>query len=146
MRIATSVTAAVGAGLVALVPSTAVAAPEGGARTVDGAVAYLADGLEADGDRIQVTSEGQTFDDLGLTIDTVLAMTAAGSGGTAASAATDYIVQHADTYDGAGTEVYAGATGKLLTFASARGLDPRDLGGTDPVSYTHLTLPTKRIV
>lgn len=123
-----ALTASLGAVGLALAPA-ASAAP-----SHDGTVAYLAQQLEADGNRIQVTSEGQTFDDLGLTIDAVLAMTASGSGGDAAGAAEDYVVANADSYDGTGKEVYAGATAKLLTFASARDLDPRDVGGTDLVT------------
>lgn len=136
MRIATTaLTAVIGATGLALAPTATAATPAtGDTGGTGGTVAFLADRLEADGDRIKVTSEGQTFDDIGLTIDTVVGMTAAGSGGDASSAATDYVVEHADSYDGAGKDVYAGATAKLLTLASARGLDPRDVGGTNLVA------------
>lgn len=131
---------ALAASLAIVGPGLAPAASAAGHH--EGTVAYLAEQLEADGDRIQVTSEGQTFDDLGLTIDTVLAMTASGSGGDASEAATDHVLANADSYDGTGAEVYAGATAKLLTFASARGLDPHDLAGTDLVAQLqHLEQP-----
>lgn len=122
----------------ALTASAGVAAlalaPAAGAATPDGPVAYLAAQIEAGGDRLTVESGGQTFDDLGLTIDGVLGMSAAGTGGDAASAATDYVVAHAGAYTGTDGEIYSAATAKLLTFASARGLDPRDVGGTDLVA------------
>ncbi|MDN5718509.1 MAG: hypothetical protein L0G89_14875, partial [Janibacter sp.] len=109
-------------------------APAASAATPDGSVAYLAAQLEAGGDRLVTEYGGQSFDDLGLTIDAVLGMSAAGTGGDASSAATDYLVAHAGTYYGYGDEVYSAATAKLLTFASARGLDPRNVGGTDLVT------------
>ena len=43
-----------------------------------------------------------------------------------------------ELYSGAGSE-----DGLLARFARENGIEPRDF---DPVSYTHLTLPTKRIV
>ncbi|WP_346007385.1 hypothetical protein [Janibacter terrae] len=120
-------TASVGALGLALAPTASAAAPAD-------SVAYLADRLADGGDRLTVESGGQTFDDLGLTIDGVLGMSAAGSGGDASAAATDYVVANAGTYYGYGDEVYSAATAKLLTFASARGLDPRSLGGVDLVA------------
>lgn len=115
------------AAVLAMAP-TAMAAP------ADDAVGYLAAQLEAGGDRLTVESGGQTFDDLGLTIDALLAMTAQGSGGAATSAATDYVVANAGSYIGTDGEIYSAAHGKLLTLISARALDPRDVGGTDLVA------------
>lgn len=109
-------------------------APAASAATPDDSVAYLAARLADGGDRLTVESGGQTYDDLGLTIDAVLGMSAAGTGGDASAAATDYVVANAGTYYGYGEEVYSAATAKLLTFASARGLDPRSVGGVDLVA------------
>lgn len=122
-----ALTASVGVMGLALAPAASAASP-------DGSVAYLAAQLETGGNRLVTESGGQSFDDLGLTIDAVLGMSAAGTGGDASSAATDYLVAHAGTYYGAGSEVYSAATAKMLTFASARGLNPRDVGGTDLVT------------
>ena len=36
------------------------------------------------------------------------------------------------------------ALAEIIAYSAAHGLD--SLGGIEPVSYTHLTLPTKRIV
>lgn len=122
-----ALTAAVGVVGLALAPAA------GAATTPEDSVAYLAAQLEAGGDRLTSDSGGQSYDDLGLTIDGVLGMTGAGSGGEASAAATDYVVANAGSYTGADGEVYAAATAKLLTFASARGLDPRDVNGVDLV-------------
>lgn len=122
-----ALTASLGVLGLALAPAASAASP-------DGSVAYLAGQLEAGGNRLTVDSGGQSFDDLGLTIDAVLGMSAAGTAGDASGAATDYLVANASTYFGAGDEVYSAATAKMLTFASARGLDPRDVGGTDLVT------------
>lgn len=122
-----ALTASLGVVGLALAPAASAAAP-------DDSAAYLADRLTAGGDRLVIESGGQTFDDLGLTIDAVLGMTAAGSGGHAAAAATDYVVANAGTYYGYDDEVYSSATAKLLTFTSARGLDPRDVNGVDLVA------------
>lgn len=124
---ALALTASLGAVGLALAPAASAAAP-------DDSVHYLADRLADGGDRLVTDAGGQSYDDLGLTIDAVLAMTAVGSGRDASAAATDYVVANAGTYIGSGDEVYSAATAKLLTFASARGLDPRDVGGVDLVA------------
>uniref|UniRef100_UPI001962451A hypothetical protein n=1 Tax=Janibacter anophelis TaxID=319054 RepID=UPI001962451A len=80
LRPALALTASVGAAGLVLAPAATAATP-------DDSVAYLAGQLEAGGDRLTVESGGQTYDDLGLTIDAVLAMSAAGSGGDASAAA-----------------------------------------------------------
>ena len=122
-----AVTASLGALSLALAPAASAAA-------ADGPVHYLAEQLAAGGDRLTVEAGGQTYDDYGLTIDAVLGMTAAGTGGDAAAAATDYVVANSSAYIGYGEDVYSAATAKLLTFAIARGLDPRDVDGTDLVT------------
>lgn len=121
-----ALTAAVGVVGIALAPAAAADAP-------DDSVAYLAAQIEAGDGRLTTESGGQTFDDLGLTIDAVLGMSAVGSGGDASSSATDYLVDNGSGYFGSGDEVYSAATAKMLTFASVRGLDPTDIGGVDLV-------------
>ena len=55
------------------------------------------------------------------------------------------------TGDGEGIPLYNAITGEEIGKASSNGLDynhmmlpAREVGGPAPVSYTHLTLPTKR--
>ncbi|WP_435199258.1 hypothetical protein [Janibacter sp. GS2] len=110
------------------------AAPAASAASPDDSVAYLAAQLAAGDGRLTTESGGQTFDDLGLTIDAVLGMSAVGSGGDASATATDYLLANASTYYGSGDELYSAATAKMLTFASARGLDPTDVNGVDLVA------------
>lgn len=122
-----ALTASIGVVGLALAPAASAASP-------DDSVAYLAAELEAGGDRLTGSGGGQTFDDLGLTIDAVLGMTAAGTGGDASAAAADYLVANVTAYTGAGDEIYASATGKMLTFTGARGLNPKDVNGVDLVA------------
>ena len=122
-----ALTAAVGVVGIALAPAATADAP-------DDSVAYLAAQIEAGDGRLTTESGGQTFDDLGLTIDAVASMSAAGSGGDVSATATDYLVDNAAGYVGSGDEVYSAATAKMLTFASVRGLDPRDVSGVDLVA------------
>lgn len=121
-----ALTASIGVVGLALAPAASAAAP-------DESVAYLATQLETGGNRLTVESGGQSYDDLGLTIDAILGMSASGTGGEISQTATDYVIANAGAYYGFGDEVYAAATAKLLTFVSARGLDPRDVGGVDLV-------------
>lgn len=122
-----ALTASLGAVGLALAPAASAATP-------DASVHYLADRLSEGGDHLVVESGGQSFPDTGLTIDAVLAMTAVGSGGSSSAAATDWVASQTGAYTGTGEEAYSAATAKLLTFASARGLDPRAVGGVDLVA------------
>lgn len=122
-----ALTASIGAVGLALAPAASAATP-------GDSVAYLATQIEEGGNRLVVDAGGQSYDDLGLTIDAVLGMSATGTAGDVSAAATDYVVANAGSYAGAGEEIYSAATGKLLTFASARGLDPRSVGGIDLVA------------
>ncbi|WP_338748106.1 hypothetical protein [Janibacter alittae] len=122
-----ALTASLGVVGLAVAPAASAAAP-------DDSVAYLAERLADGGDRLVTESGGQSFDDLGLTIDAILGMTAAGSGGDSAAAASDYVLANSATYIGSEDEVYSAATAKLLTFATARGLDPRTVNGVDLVT------------
>jgi hypothetical protein len=132
---------ALGAGILL---STAVIAPsfasagtvraQGVAASATSAVDWLEKELTASGHRFQVSStfngETSTFDDLGLTIDALLAVASAGrNADSEAKAASDYVVAHTSSYVGAGTERYAGPLGKLMVMAQARGLDTTNVGG-----------------
>lgn len=122
-----ALTAAMGAVGLALAPAASAAGP-------DDSVHYLADRLADGGDRLATEFDGQSYDDIGMTIDAVLGMSAAGTGGDAAAAATDYVVANSGAYHGQDGEAYAAATAKLLTFASARGLNVHDVNGVDLVA------------
>ncbi|MBA2608708.1 MAG: hypothetical protein H0U92_07210, partial [Actinobacteria bacterium] len=128
----------------ALFLSTALVAPsfasagtvraQGVAASATSAIDWLEKELTASNHRFQVTStfngETSTFDDLGLTIDALLAVASAGrNADTEAKAASDYVVAHTADYVGAGTERYAGPLGKLMVMAQARGLDTTSVGG-----------------
>lgn len=77
------------------------------------------------------------FDDYGLTVDAGLAFVATGrtkQRNTVRSA----MAEHVDDYTtgaefGSPDAIYAGATGKLLSFAIAAGANPRSYGGVDLV-------------
>jgi LPXTG-motif cell wall-anchored protein len=90
---------------------------------------YLQQQLAATGYLLQ--SSG--FPDPGLTADAILALDAAGTGQTAAAAATQKLVDDPVGYTGFGdpTEVYAGSVAKLLNIAVAQGIDPGAFGGFD---------------
>jgi hypothetical protein len=135
--------AAIASAAVALVPlaGTAAAAPAVAAapaapRTVlpdDAAAGWLARQL-VDGDHLETDFGGTSFPDQGLTIDGVLAFSAAKVAGSAAAAATRWLARpdNITTYTGGGdTESYAGPTAKLLLLAEVRGLNPRAFGGVD---------------
>ncbi|WP_240742126.1 prenyltransferase/squalene oxidase repeat-containing protein [Micromonospora zingiberis] len=77
-----------------------------------------------------------TPEDWGLSIDGVIALTAAGVAGATRQAATAQIAAHVrsyNSYDDWGIEGFTdgGATAKLLYVASAAGADPTDFGGWD---------------
>lgn len=123
----------------ALVPlaGTAVAAPVAAApRTIlpdDAAAGWLARQL-VDGNHLETSFGGTSFPDQGLTIDGILAFSAARVSGRAAAAATAWLAlpENLDAYTGGGgTESYAGPTAKLLLLAEVRGADPRSFGGVD---------------
>ncbi len=126
----------------ALVPlaGTAVAAPPAPAaaapRTVlpdDAAAGWLARQL-VDGDHLETDFGGTSFPDQGLTIDGVLAFSAAKVAGSAGAAATRWLArpENIATYTGGGdTESYAGPTAKLMLLAEVRGTNPRSFGRVD---------------
>lgn len=126
---------------VALVPltGTAVAAPVAAAaapRTIlpdDAAAGWLARQL-VDGNHLETSFGGTSFPDQGLTIDGVLAFSAAKVAGSAAAAATAWLAlpENVDGYTGGGgAESYAGPTAKLMLLAEVRGANPRAFGGVN---------------
>lgn len=102
---------------------------------------------DGQGDHIEITidlngngqiSDDERFPDYGLTADTIVALAAAGVGGDASTAATDYLEANVELYvgdaDGVGDpdgEYYAGALAKTLLVADVTGRDPADFGGVD---------------
>ena len=130
--------AVLAAAAAALVPlaGTATAAPAAAPRTVlpdDAAAGWLARQL-VDGDHLETSFGGTSFPDQGLTIDGVLAFSAAKVAGSAASAATAWLARpdNIDAYTGGGAEEsYAGPTAKLMLLAEVRGANPRSFGGVD---------------
>jgi len=102
------------------------------------------------GDHIEVTidlngdgviTDDERFPDYGLTADTVIALAAAGVGGAASTAATDYLEANIEMYVGAAEsaddpdgEHYAGALAKSLLVADVTGRDVADFGGVDLLS------------
>lgn len=123
-----------GSGIVAatlLLAPAAQAADEPTART---SASYLAAQLEAGGDRLTVTYGEDTFDDLGLTIDAVLALESTKTADAQAGRSTQYVLDHAGSYTGTSYgDLYVGAAGKLLVLTASRDL-PGTVGGTDYVA------------
>lgn len=114
-----------------------VLAPAAAAETSTAAVpqaGYVAAQLDAGGDRLIADYDGQQYDDLGLTLDAVMSLTAAKSADDQATASMAYVIDNAGSYYGYGEDVYANATAKLLTAVTVRGLDPTDVGGVDLVT------------
>ena len=127
--------AAFAAGLALLVSSPGpaaaqTAAPEQSAMTAAG---WLAEQLTDEG-VIEVTFEDDTFPDMGLTADAVLAMSAAGVAADAATTATDYLAAHVEDYASQGKDEYAGSYAKLLLLATAQERDPASFGGVDLIT------------
>ena len=94
------------------------------AATAKSGLDWIEKELAASNHRFQTTFGDQKFDDIGLTIDGLLALAAGGRGGDAeAKNASDYVVAHAADYatDG-GDGRFAGALGKLLLVAEIRGI------------------------
>jgi hypothetical protein len=87
------------------------------------------------GNHLEVTFDGSSFPDYGLTADAVFAFDAASVAQAAASRATDYLKANVGSYVGDGTnESYAGALAKLVNVAAAQGVDPTSFGGRDLVA------------
>lgn len=100
----------------------------------EAAAGWLATQL-VDGDHLEVTFDGTSYADYGLTADAVLALDAAGVAQDAAARATGYLAADVGAYAGDGEkESYAGSLAKLLNVAVAQGRDPEEFGGVDLVA------------
>jgi hypothetical protein len=125
-----------GALFAAFVVGTPGASAAPGATTTEPAPAaagWLATRL-VDGNHLEVSFDGQSFPDAGLTADAILAFDGAGVAQSAAAAATTWLAGAATLsgYIGDGdAESYAGAHAKAALVALAQGLDPTDFGGRD---------------
>lgn len=95
---------------------------------------FLAGQLAAGGDRIQTTYDGTTYDDYGLTIDTILGLDSTGYGATQAGRSTAWIAAHVKDYTTYGTDIYAGPTAKALLLAVTQGKNPESFGGVNLVT------------
>ena len=80
--------------------------------------------------------DGTDYADIGLTIDAILGLDAAGVGQTQAAASTKYVSDNVVNYIAGGdpTELYAGPTAKTLVLAEAQGIDPTAFGGVNLVA------------
>lgn len=119
--------------LVTPVAGSAAAQTPTSAEPSRAAAGWLAEQLTDEG-VIEVTFEDDTFPDMGLTADAVLAMSAAGVAGDAAATATDYLAAHVEDYASQGKDEYAGSYAKLLLLAAAQGRDPSSFGGVDLIT------------
>ncbi|MDN4160511.1 hypothetical protein [Nocardioides abyssi] len=133
-----AVTALGAAGLVAS-PGAATAAPVPGAdpAPTTAAAGWLAGQLE--GGLLTYTSGGFETTDVGLSIDTALALREVGGQDAAVTAVRDAVAAGLDGYisgDAFGDpgSTYSGAAGKALVLATATGGDPEAFGGTDLVA------------
>lgn len=99
-------------GLTVAAPAHA-AAPDGTT-----AAHFLTTQLAANGDHFSVSG----YADYGLTIDGVFGLDSLRSGQNEAARAASYVSKHAGSYNTYKTDLYAGATAKLLVFAEAQGL------------------------
>ena len=125
--------ASIGAGLAVLTTAALPHLPAASAATATNAtqaIDWLEKELGNSGDRFQGSFNGNAFDDLGLTIDALLAIASAGrTNDTQANESAAYIVEHASDYAAPGTERYAGPLGKLMVLAQARGLNTTNVDG-----------------
>ncbi len=131
--------AAYGAGVALVASGVGLAAPsraeskvsaQGLSSTASSAIDWLEGQLTASGHRFQSSFEGQSYDDLGLTIDALLATASAGRNtDTEAAAASNYVLDHAASYVSFEADRYAGPLGKLMVFAQARGIATTNVGG-----------------
>lgn len=122
-----------GATAVALSGLIALAVPSSAAPTADPAEAaagWLGRQFVG-GDHLETSYDGDSFPDAGLTIDGIIALTAAGVGGDTSSAALGWLGDPANLagYIGDGTtESYAGSTAKLALGVQIRSQNPRSFG------------------
>jgi hypothetical protein len=107
--------------------------PSTGAAEV--AAGYLIRQLNAPADGAYLTSYG--YPDYGLTVDAVLALTAAGVGKDTATAATDYVAANLGSYMSYDTDIYSGSVAKAAFLAEVQGRDATVFGGKDLIATLH---------
>ncbi|KYH44009.1 hypothetical protein [Branchiibius sp. NY16-3462-2] len=136
---------AIPAGMVALTlafgpPATAAATISA---PVDAASRYLALRIADGGGRLlydPAPSQGTQYDNPGGTADAMMGMIASGTSMTAVKQARTYLEKNVANYIGSGSELYSGATAKLLltVTSSASRVDPgpsaRNFGGVDLIA------------
>lgn len=102
-----------------------------------GAAAFLARQLGASENHFRTqwgTTPEESSDDVGLTIDGILALSAAGVAQEQSTKSTDWVMQNLASYIGTGAEKYAGATAKAAYVMQVQGRDPRSVNGTDLIA------------
>ncbi|WP_158841493.1 prenyltransferase/squalene oxidase repeat-containing protein [Saccharothrix deserti] len=114
----------------------------------DAAAGWLALQL-VDGDHFENTVDGTVYHDQGLTLDALLAFTAAGVASDSADKASEWLAKPEiiDNYlhGGDPAESYAGAHAKLALATQVRGQDPTAFGGVDLIAgLTALQAPSGR--
>lgn len=87
--------------------------------------------------------EGSTYDDFGLTADTVFALDAVGGQGATIGAIADAVAPKVDQwYDSFGT-LYAGSAAKAIAMAQVAGRDATSFGGNDLQTVVEGTVGTQ---
>lgn len=129
--------------MLATLTAAALLLPAGGASAaqttttdpIRAAAGWLANQL-VDGERLQTSFGGETYDDAGLTADAVLGLSGIGVAADEIARATTWLETQTDVYTGLGAgDAYAGAIAKLALVAAATGSDPRDFGGVDLIAH-----------
>lgn len=82
------------------------------------------------------------YDDYGLSIDAAFALDRVGGHQADVDRITDAVAAHIGAYAGAGSEIYAGSTGKAVSLATSQGRDPRSFGGYNLVARLNATVQT----
>jgi hypothetical protein len=132
------VASAVALGLAVGTTSPASAAPSAKAdkaTKADKAAAWLAG--QTDSGVVSITADGVAYPEYGLTIDVVTALREIGGQKKAVKQVQKALAKNAGSYttgvDFGSSDVYAGATAKLLTYVQAVGADGTDFGGLNLV-------------
>ncbi|GAB3585496.1 prenyltransferase/squalene oxidase repeat-containing protein [Calidifontibacter terrae] len=122
------------ASVLALLIATPAQAASSTSSSASAAAGYLGSSLAASGHRFVTTYAGQSYDDLGLTIDGVLALAATKSAQSELAASASYVTANAASYVGTAGETYAGSLAKYIVMLEATGKNPRSQGGVDLIA------------
>lgn len=118
--------AVAGPGQHASAAATASTDPQPAAAAADWLAAQLRDGL--------IHDDRSGFDNYGLTVEVAYALRAVGGHDAEIGEISSALQAAAEQYVGPAPETSAASTGKLLSFASDTGADPRSFGGVDLVA------------